>query len=232
MKFKSWKILTNIICLVVAWFFWLSLAGFTSDPQRIFQLLIIVLISSAISLLLIRSQIKDYIWFKKDMIVEQLSFLITTLIVICVVLLYDLSDQTYAIIFLPILEELFFRGLILAGLAVVNVHMAIIVSSLMFSLTHYFRPELEIFIQTFLFGISVAILQACYKSIFLPTSLHVLCNWYVTYTPSSFYGSGLTYFGGFAVGISYFLGLFVRIAWEYIQTQSEPKVSEQRESRG
>lgn len=45
--------------------------------------------------------------------------------------------------------------------------------------------------------------KAYFRSIFLPMSMHVLWNWYVSYNDRILYGSGLTYFNGLALGVSY-----------------------------
>ncbi|MBO3842194.1 MAG: CPBP family intramembrane metalloprotease [Candidatus Brockarchaeota archaeon] len=188
--------------------------------QRVFELSLIVLASSVIPLLLVRNQIKEFNGFRKALSAEQLTFLLTALIVIPSVLMLDRSSYlTYEILILPLLEEWFFRGLLLPTLATINTPVAIAISSLMFSLTHYFRYEPVAFFLILILGTMSAIYQAYYRSIFLPMSMHILWNWYVSYKDSILYGSGLTYFGGLALGVSYAFGWLVRKIWEHMQSE-------------
>jgi len=221
---KSWRVLTTIMVLFIAWLFILQLAGFTSNPQRILQMLAIVLMSSIVPLSLLKNQILDYNSFRKKEIIKQLSFLFIASIVICAVLLYDLSRQAYMVIFLPLLEEWFFRGLLLPSLALVNVPTAIIVSSLMFSLTHYYYFRLDFLLTIFIYSVVVAKCQVHYKSISLPMSMHVAWNWCKIYASLNFYESGLTYYGGLAIASSYIIGWFIQKVWEH-RSQADKGIS-------
>ncbi|MGQ9691482.1 MAG: CPBP family intramembrane glutamic endopeptidase, partial [Thermoproteota archaeon] len=150
----------------------------------------------------------DFTGFQGSMSGEQLTFLTTAIFVMPTVFLLDTFTPACGIL-LPLLEEWFFRGLLLSTLAKIDVHMAISVSSLMFSLTHFFHYGLGGFLWPLVFSIAVAVCQVRYKNIFLPMSLHVFWNWYRNYEENLLSGSGLTYFGGFALGISYVLSSLV-----------------------
>lgn len=212
---KYWRVLASAFNLFVFWLIILPRVGFTYYlEQRVFELSLIVLASSVIPLLLVRNQIKEFNGFRKDLSAEQLTFLLTALIVIPSALVLDPFYPASGILILPLLEEWFFRGLLLPTLATINAPMAIAVSSIMFSLTHYFHYEPTAFFSILILGTASAICQAYYRSIFLPMSIHILWNWYANYNNHILYGSGLTYFGGLALGISYVFGWLLRRIWD------------------
>ena len=156
---KSWRVWATNLALFLAWVFQLPLVGFTSDIRPIVQLLVIVLLSSIVSLALLKSYILDYNGLRKKVVVKQLPFFFTASIVVCVVLVYGLSDRAYTVIFLPMLEEWFFRGLLLPSLALLNVKVAIVASSLLFSLCHYFHFKLEALVGSFVFGVLLSLIH-------------------------------------------------------------------------
>jgi membrane protease YdiL (CAAX protease family) len=195
----------------------LTLAGTTYYlEERVTKLFIIILISSVIPILLLSCQIRDFNGLRKNLNAEHLTFLLTALIVIPAALWLDPFYPAYEILLLPLLEEWFFRGLLLSTLAILNTPAAISISSLMFTIAHYFHYEPSAFFSFLIFGAVLATLQARYKSIFLPMSIHVFWNWYAEYGRQILYGSGLTYFGGLAVGISYVFAWLIRKIWERI----------------
>jgi hypothetical protein len=52
-------------------------------------------------------------------------------------------------------------------------------------------------------------------------SLHVFWNWWNNYGDNLLTGSGLTYFGGFALGISYILSSLVASIMERMQAKKK-----------
>jgi membrane protease YdiL (CAAX protease family) len=218
--FKNWRVLASFVNLFVFWLLMLQIVGVTAYfEQRVFELSLIILLSSVAPLILLRSRIRDFNGFQRGMGGEQLTFLATAMVVIPTVLLLEPLNPACGILILPILEEWFFRGLLLSTLAEINVPMAVSVSSLMFSLTHFFHYGLGAFLWPLVFSIVVAVCQVRYKNIFLPMSLHVFWNWYRNYGEELLSGSGLTYFGGFALGISYVLSSIVAQILEQFQAK-------------
>ncbi|MEM3465297.1 MAG: CPBP family glutamic-type intramembrane protease, partial [Candidatus Jordarchaeales archaeon] len=90
-------------------------------------------------LLLMGSQIRVLTGFQGSMSGEQLTFLTTALFVVPTVFLLESFTPACGILILPLLEEWFFRGLLLSTLARINTSLAISVSSLIFALTHFFH---------------------------------------------------------------------------------------------
>ncbi|NHV99445.1 MAG: CPBP family intramembrane metalloprotease [Thaumarchaeota archaeon] len=220
--FKHWRVLASVTNLFVFWILILQTVGVTQYfEQRVLELTLIILFSSAVPLLLMSSQVKDLNGFRRSMSGEQLTFLATALFVIPTVFLLDPFTPACGILILPILEEWFFRGLLLSTLAEINPHMAISVSSLVFALTHFFHYGLGGFLWPLLFGVVAALCQVRYKNIFLPMSLHVFWNWWNNYKDNLLGGSGLTYFGGFALGISYVLSSLVARIMEQMQAKKK-----------
>ncbi|GEM_PF-2669149 len=220
--FRHWRVLASVTNLFVFWVLILQTVGVTQYfEQRVFELTLIVLFSSVAPLLLMGSQIKDLNGFQGSMSGEQLTFLATALFVIPTVFLLDPFTPACGILILPILEEWFFRGLLLSTLAKIDSPMAISVSSLVFALTHFFHYGLGGFLWPLLFGVVAAVCQVRYKNIFLPMSLHVFWNWWNNYGDNLLAGSGLTYFGGFALGISYVLSSLVARIMEQMQAKKK-----------
>jgi len=125
---KTLRVCVTNAILFLAWLFQLRLVGFTSHPQQVLQVLAIVLVSSIASFSLLKDHIQDYNGLRKKAIIKQLPFFLTAMVVVCLVLFYGLSDRAYAVIFLPMLEEWFFRGLLLPSLALLDIKLAVLTS--------------------------------------------------------------------------------------------------------
>ncbi|MCX8183039.1 MAG: CPBP family intramembrane metalloprotease [Crenarchaeota archaeon] len=216
--FKHWRVLASVVNLFVFWLLILQTAGVTPYlEQRVLELTIIILLSSVVPLLLMGSQIRASTGLQGSMSGEQLTFLATAFFVMPTVFLLESFTPACGIFILPLLEEWFFRGLLLSILVKIDASLAISVSSLVFALTHFFHYGLGGFLWPLLFGVVAAVCQVRYKNIFLPMSLHVFWNWWNNYGDNLLAGSGLTYFGGLALGISYVLSSLVAKIMEQMQ---------------
>ncbi len=219
---RQWRVLASVINLFVFWLLILQTVGFTQYlEQRVLELTLIIVFSSFIPMLLMGSQIRASTGLQRSMSGEQLTFLTTALFVVPTVFLLESFTPACGILILPLLEEWFFRGLLLSTLAKIDTSLAISVSSLVFALTHFFHYGLGGFLWPLLFGIIAAVCQVRYKNVFLPMSLHVFWNWWNNYGDNLLAGSGLTYFGGFALGISYVLSSLVAKLMEQMQAKKK-----------
>jgi len=92
-----------------------------------------------------------------------------------------LSILTFTIV--SVMEEVLFRGYILKNLMIsFNKYIALIVSSILFSLAHGFNPNIDLFGLTniFLAGILLGISYIHTKNLWFPIALHLSWNFFQT----------------------------------------------------
>jgi uncharacterized protein len=100
---------------------------------------------------------------------------------------FNLEEIIISILFFTIVafvEESLFRGYILKNLMLsVNKYIAIIISSVLFSLLHYFNPNVDLFslFELFLAGVVFGLAYLYTRNLWFPIALHLSWNLFQTY---------------------------------------------------
>jgi len=101
-------------------------------------------------------------------------------------IVFDLKEFTLSIllfILVALAEEIFFRGYVLRNLMnSYNKYLALVISSVIFSLIHGFNPNIDIigFTNIFLSGILLGITYIHTKNLWFPIALHFSWNFFQT----------------------------------------------------
>ncbi len=96
---------------------------------------------------------------------------------------FTINTIKYLLVFIlvGISEELFYRGFIITSLRTIkSVPFVILLSSMIFSLVHFFNNEFNLlaFLNIMLIGVMLAYIFIKTKSLWLPTGYHILWNYF------------------------------------------------------